>query len=927
MKGFLSEVAQALYEKYGSDVSSLNVIFPSRRARLFFTEELAHLSTEPIWQPMWLSVDDLVEELSGLRNNDRTRLITELYTVYAKYRNEPFDSFYYWGEILLADFDAIDKYMLDADVIFANVADLKLLEADTSYLDDDQKALIARFWALFEKQEYSEQQQKFLEIWMTLAPIYHEFRAVLFEKNLAYSGMAFRAAAEKIIDGNISLPRQRYVVAGFNALSKCESVIFDYLAKEHDVDFFWDFDSYYVDNQEQEAGLFLRKNLEHYPATKLPGDDFKNFARPKNITVVSAPSDSLQCKYVADFLRQHRVEGRETAIVLTDENLLIPVLHSIPPEFKAVNVTMGYPLKLTLEYSFVERLITLHSRHRKRGEATIFHHEDVEGLLAHPFVMSPESALNSTTGQIYVHAPKDLNGMAAAIFTPLDDGWQALAGYLSDILLQMADSEADTPNQDFISLIIDNIEKLRNSLAQCEVELTTATFASLLRRILQAERVSFEGEPLEGVQIMGILETRNLDFENVLLLSANDDTFPGARATSPSFIPHNLRIAHGLPTPQHHEGVFAYYFYRLLQRTDNVHISYSSKADERSSGERSRYIYQLEYESPHRAKIAHKQLAVDVSVAPVESIEVAKTPAIIEKIALGRQSPSSFFSFVQCPLKFYFRYCARLKPPEEVTKEVDAAMFGTILHKAMELYYREGCPVAEAVDRAVVSEYYGGDVAAASDTSGALLLARDIVAKYLQTNILPFDLRQNITVIELEKELTAEFDWETLVRSAGTQMSGVGGKGDWMGSPIVFSGIADRIDRLPDGRMRIVDYKTGKPNLEFKGVQSLFSGDAADQNAAALQTFIYAMIYSKTTGRDVQPALYYVRAMRDPDYSPLLIDRSAGALVESYFECRDEFEVLLAEKLAELFDPLQPFTQCADPKPCGYCDYNIICKR
>lgn len=929
MKSFLGEVASALYEKYGDEISSLNIVFPSRRARLFFGDELAKIASKPLWQPIWLSMDDLVEQICGLRSGDRTRLITELYKIYSKHRDEPFDSFYFWGEILLSDFDAVDKYLLDADVVFANVADLKQLEADLSYLEPEQREIIARFWRLFEKETFSDQQQKFLDIWTILAPVYHEFRAVLSEKGMAYSGMAFRAAVEKIRSGSLKLPRGRYVVAGFNALSKCEQVVFDYLAKHHDVDFFWDWDRYYVDNQEQEAGLFLRNNLKRYPMTTPLNDDFKNFERPKSITIVNAPSDSLQCKYVTDFLRAHPNAGKETAIVLTDENLLVPVLHSIPPEFSAVNVTMGYPLKLTLEYSFVERLITLQMRRRVRAGHIVFHHDDEVGLREHPFAKGCEGDI------------------LAEILSPAGDNWQTLAEYLTNILLRL---DGGAVNRDFVDIIVEDIDKLKNSLMLCGIELTTSTFASLLRRVLQSERVPFEGEPLEGVQVMGILETRNLDFENVLLLSTNDDTFPGARATSPSFIPHNLRIAYGLPTPQHHEGVFAYYFYRLLQRAENVHISYSSKADERSNGEQSRYIYQLKYESPHLGNIADKQLAVDVSVAEEETIEIAKTTAIIEKIAARKFSPSSFFSLVQCPLKFYFRYGAALKPPEEAATDVDAAMFGTILHKSMELYYREGCPVTDAVDRAVVSEYFGGDKAAAAEPTGALMLARDIVAKYLETNILPFDSRQETTVLELEKVLEASFDWVVLTGGTGAGIDSVidevgqeqdfdgeranrvgQGATDYMGikwiEPVVFSGVADRIDKLPSGQLRIVDYKTGRPNLVFKGVEALFSGEPDDQNAAALQTFVYAMIYTKMMGRDVQPALYYVRSMRDPEYSPLLIDQTTGAVVESYFDYREEFEAHLAAKLSELFDATQPFTQCADPKSCTYCDYNIICRR
>lgn len=885
MDSFLAQVARALYDKYGDDISSLNVIFPSRRARLFFTDELSRIASRPLWQPRWTSIGEVAEEIAGVRSGDRARLITELYKVYSRHHDEPFDAFYFWGEMLLADFDTVDKYLLDADVLFSNVADLKLLDADTSYLDDEQRRVVARFWSSFgERADYSEQQKRFIEIWTTLASVYHEFRAALTAQGLAYSGMAYRAAAEKIASGEFpKRPPQRYVVAGFNALTECEKVIFDHLSREHEVDFFWDWDHYYVDNNAQEAGLFLRENLRRYPPKTPLKDKFDNFSRPKNITVASAPSDSLQCRYVTEFLRGIERPGKETAIVLTDENLLLPVLHAIPPEVDAVNVTMGYPLKLTLEYSFTEQLIMLRTRRRERGGRVLFHHEDVSALLSHPFVGARTAAFR----QVYVAPPEGLTGLAAEIFEPVESGWKPLAEYLKNIVLQV------DGKRDFLNIIVENIDKLANSLSNCGVELTAATFASLLRRVLQSERIPYEGEPLRGVQVMGILETRNLDFENVLLLSATDDTFPGVRISAPSFIPHNLRLAYGLPTPAHHEGVYAYYFYRLLQRAGNIHIGYSMHADQRSSGEQSRYIYQLEYESPHRDRIVRRELSVDVSVEPQQSISITKTPEM-----LGRTlSPTSFFNYVQCPLKFYFRTVAGLRAPEEVTDEVGAPMFGTILHKAMELYYRgEGDPET-VVDRAIDLE------CGSAERPGALLLARDIVVKYLTASILLFDKRQRAVIDELEKPLSTT----------------IGG--------VKFAGIADRIDRLPDGRARIVDYKTGAPNLEFKGLDALFSPDMRDQNPAALQILLYAMMFAHTTGRDVQPALYYVRTMRAPDYSPLLFDRSVGGAVDSYFDCRDRFEALLKEKLDELTDLARPFSQCEDPAPCTICDYNVICKR
>lgn len=955
MQSFLAQLAGNLYERYGDDISSLNIIFPSRRARLFFSDALSSIVARPVWQPAFLSIDEVAESVAGLRGGDRIRLITELYKVYSRYHDESFDSFYFWGEILLADFDSIDKYLIDPAMLFANIADLKAIENDFDFLTAEQRTVIARFWRSFgEEAGYSEEQQRFMSIWNTLGDIYAEYRQGLAAQGLAYTGMVYRQAAERIRAGQAAgQERRRYVIAGFNALSECEKVLFDHLSVNHDVEFFWDYDHYYLDDADQESGLFLRENMRRFPQSAGLPYSYDGFSAQKNITVVAAPSDSLQCKYIAEFLDEvrragGRTPGKETAVVLTDENLLMPTLYAIPSDVDRINVTMGYPLKLTLAYSFIERLVMLQSRRRSRGGATLFYHEDAKGLLGHPYMaeaggekLAALSAEIAAAQQIYVDLSEFLpDGLAAVVFRAAGEEWTGFAAYLRQIIPMVAASPVAAEDQtgrkqrlEFFSIISGNLDKLVNSLNGCGITLSVRIFASLLRRVLQQVRVPYEGEPLQGVQVMGILETRNLDFENVLLLSVNDDTFPGNRASSPSFIPYNLRLAYGLPTPQHHEGVYAYYFYRLLQRAGNVHLVYSSRSDEKSSGEQSRYIYQLEYESPHR--IARREISVSVNLAPYRPLAVEKTPDVMAHLGEfcregGRRlSPTSFFNYVQCPLKFYFHSVARLRTGEEVTEEIEAPMFGTILHRAMELLYaplagdpapatriaemRGGQQVEMAVDRAIKEEYFRNPQAAHEDYAGNLLLVKDIIIRYINACILPFDAtQQGLVIEELEKNIYARFGFVRVDGSSGE---------------VWFGGVSDRVDRLPDGTLRIVDYKTGPEKLVFKDVESLFSQKPADQNAAAMQTMIYAMMFNRRTGRDVQPALYYVRAMNRRDYSPLLENKGMGAPVVSYIRYKDEFEGRLSRALSKLLDPADPFVQCEDSKPCQWCDFNEICKR
>lgn len=956
MNTFLGNVARHLYGQYGDEISSVRMLLPNTRSRLFFLDELGALIANPVWQPQYTSIDEIMREISGFAPVDRVRAVVELYKVYSKYHQEKFDSFYFWGEMLLNDFDQIDKYRVDADMLFTNLSDLKEIDAGLEYFNEQQKAVVRRFWDSFGSEEnYSDEKRGFLTIWQSLARIYHEFRANLAADGLAYTGMMHRDAADKIKRGEVTLPETSAVaVVGFNALSECEKVLFDYLKNVHGAQFYWDYDDYYRIDKHQEAGLFVRGNIFRYPQPADFVNETDNFVRPKKIVSVSVPSGALQCKYAADFLRRVAAQqgevGKETAIVLTDESLLIPLLYSIPPEIGEVNVTMGYPLRQTLAYSFVERLLRLQTHTRKGKSETAFYHADVTGILTHPFILELDAenalAINSeivSRSRIYIKESVFRKGTILETLFRKQEDWRRVADWIILILSAVAAPEATTATEDdrkfrreYAGLIADTLRKLSNSLSACDVEMDVPVFSSLARRMLQNLRVPYEGEPLRGIQVMGILETRNLDFDNVMVMSMNDDNFPGNPSASSSFIPHNLRLGFGLPTPQHHDGVYAYYFYRLLQRATRVDLVYSSKTDENSSGEESRYIYQLEYESPHVVK--HTDVGLNVAISTSHPIEVAKD----EEIVTGLQgyldgggqtiSPTALNAYLDCPLKFYFRYLARLKPDDEVVEEVDMPMFGTILHKAMELLYEPliGIPepgarikqlidttvVTDAVDQAISDVWLHGEEFKVEECEGNMLMIRDIVIRYMNKNILPYDSRMSgVTISALERRLTSPFSF-----SAGESTH-----------EVVFSGLADRVDTLPGGRIRIVDYKTGAPHADFASVESLFVTEAKERNPAVLQTLLYSMIVTRMQvvgeieGVDVSPALYYVRLMNKPDYSPLINSKEGS--VFGYAPYREEFEERLGELLAELFNPAMPFVQCVDTKPCEFCDFAPICRR
>ena len=949
MQTFLSEVAQRLYAKYGNDISSLSVMFSSRRARLFFADALSGIADRPIWEPEYLSMDDLMGELLSLQSADKIRLVTELYRVYSRYHKEPFDKFYFWGELLLADFDMIDKYMIDASQLFRNISDIKELEADVSYLTPEQLRIISEFWSTIgEEKEWSEQKRRFLAVWRTLGTIYEEYRERLRSLGIGYTGMIYREAIGRIERGEVQPAEARhYVVAGFNALSTCERRLLDYLSKNYDTDFFWDYDDYYVDNKAQEAGMFVRQSLRELPpADGISHDNLRNIA---SLHVVSTDTNVAQCKYAVSVLRELAKKGKldkETAVVLTDENLLMPLLYALPNEEKnigSVNVTMGYPLSNTLAYSFVERLLELqnHARMNKEGECA-FYYADVDGLLTHPYVADIDKKTIASIRDNIVRNRLISVPQATLAATPLlarlfrrTESWNDLLNYLCDALAVAAEIPYNGDEvrfrTEYLSVTAQNITQLRNMLLSCEMEISVDVCRALVHRHLQSVRIPFKGEPLEGLQVMGILETRNLDFRNVLILSMTDDNFPGARTADSSFIPYNLRFAYGLPTPEHHEGVYAYYFYRLIQRAENVYMFYCSHADEKGTGEPSRYIRQLEYETSF--PISYTEVGADVNMLDSEPVAIRKDAGVADVLASftdGRSflSPTAFSRYVQCPLKFYFASVAKIRTDDELTDEVDNATFGNIFHKAAELFYAnvideehpaehlkkllESDAVERAVDAAICRVYFGREDDVLPELSGDLTIVRDIVCTYLRNNVVPYDIAHNdFVVLSTERDVAYDFPFT------------VGGEQRLMR----FKGISDRVDSLGNGLLRVVDYKTGPEHLDFNGLEQLFHGEAKQGQSNIINTLLYAMMLSHECGRDALPALYYVRKMNDSGYSPLFYDKSLKRKGVPYSEYANEFEGYVAEMLAEIFDLSKPFTQCEDDDVCQWCDFADICAR
>lgn len=908
MKSFLEQAAESLWQTYGEEISTLKLVFPSKRARLFFGEALSKLIERPLWQPEYLSIDDFVWQLSTLRQTDKLRLVAELYKIYSRYHNETFDKFYDWGMMLLQDFDTIDKYMVDARSLFRNISDLK--EIDAQFADDSPELEIVReFWRNFASGKvHSIEQQEFLRIWTSLADIYTEFKTRLAKLSAAYPGMAYRTVAENIEE--LYTQSHTYCFLGFNALNSCEHKLFKHLQEKGDAIFLWDYSTLYIDELQQEAGRFIRRNIKHFPQSIALNIEYN---RNLDVEVIASPTDILQCKSLTTKLEEiYRRQGyvdKETAVVLTDENLLQVVLTSIPECVSQVNITMGYPVTNSVVYNLLERILQLQIR-RIGNE---FYHRDVVGLLSHPYVCEhhPQQTKKLSDAivsqqKIYIHE-NELSEFST-IFSP-QDGLNELQSYLLRVLTSISATD-DLTRREFTYSLIEAIAKLQTTISNCTIELNTHIYISLLRNVLRQLRIPYTGEPLGGLQILGILETRNVDFRNVIMLSVSDDNFPGNRAAS-SYIPFNLRQAYNLPTATDAEAMYAYYFYRLIQRADHLTMLYTSAADDKSTGEQSRYIYQLEYESPF--KVRRTEVKLEIGRPMTRDIVVQKDAMMVDKLRKKRFAPSSLSRYIHCPMQFYFRDVERILTLESVDEEFSKLELGNVLHYTLEEIYKP--LINKPNPQQVIKKISQGQISLVIDhflnevshqrkqtQSGNLRIVQDVLVRYVN-RILTYDAhRKDLFVVDrLEHKISVPLHGVTI------------------------SGTTDRVDRLEDGSLAIVDYKSGKGDkLNMDSIERLFDTDKT--NKAAFQTMLYCSMFKAMERIDATPMLYICNQMASPDYSPYL-EMKKEVITHITLEYETEFNDRLESLITTILDESVPFIQCEDTDKCQWCDYSTICKR
>ena len=948
---FLKYVAQDLIAKFGQDLSRMAVVFPNKRASLFMNEQLACLSDRPIWSPSYITISDLFRRHSHLTVGDSIKLICDLHKSFnaCTGNDETLDKFYGWGQLLLSDFDDIDKNMVDADKVFANLRDIHEFD-DVSYLSEEQKKILQAFFKNFDEDHDTELKRRFLNLWSHFKDIYHDFNQRLSDQGIAYEGALYRQVA---LNEDIEFEYDQYVFVGFNVLQKVEQALFKRLKGMGKAMFYWDFDRYYLADGKQEAGHFIRQYLDIFPNELDNQSDelYKQFTQPKDITYLSAPTENMQARYITTWLREKgRIEaGKNTAIVMCDEQLLQTVIHCIPPEAGKINITTGYPLAQSPVASLINVLLMLQtSGHILNTDK--YRLAAVKRALRHPYAQYISE--NHQTLLTHLETEKhyfptrselSMDDGLSLLFTDIDDDPTncLITKWILNVLKRIGQQGRDNEDaffQESVFRMYTLINRLSDLIAAGDLTINLTTFERLMAQLIQATSIPFHGEPAEGIQVMGVLETRNLDFDHLLVLSCNDGNMPKG-VSDTSFIPHALREAYGLTTVKHKVAIYAYHFHRLIQRASDVTLTYNNSTEISHTGEMSRFMLQMMVESGHPIQRYSMQCGQSMETHGPEAIE--KNEQVMQALnQLEQLSPTAINRYLRCPLQFYYNILAGLKEPE-AEDAVDNRMFGNIFHRSAELIYThlkeknqriqasdihdlrtKGKRIEQFVDQAFNEELFNvSSQGYRPEYNGLQLINRRVIIDYLN-RLLQIDEKLAPFVIKsLEEKVSSTLTFETV---QGSHSLSIGG-------------YIDRLDEIvnPDGthRIRVIDYKTGKSMTSTPvDVDDIFTDEKLSEKHKDyyLQTFLYASIVKHNpqlnpTQLPVSPALLFIQQTAGEDYDPtLLLEKEKVRDIGAHDA---KFKENLQRLLSEIYNPSIPFAPTSELKRCTYCPYRQLCDR
>lgn len=937
---FLKQTARFYFDSEQT-LNKICFVFPTRRSVVFFKKHLCECIRDasgslPLLAPTLLTVNEFFYEATRLKAADRITLLLELYECYKELnpKAEPLDEFIFWGDIILGDFNDVDKYLIDPKQLYANVSDLKSVEDTFEYLTDNQRQAIERFIDHFRIQDKKvtadiggakDAKEDFRHIWNIMYPLYLSFNARLEERGLAYEGMVYRRLAEEmderpirdILDGGISDSKpSKFVFVGLNALNECEKKTLRKMRDASLAEFCWDWSGDMIKDPLNKASLFMRENIKEFKPAFTPDPDG---VKPPQINVISVPSSVGQAKQLPEILSAYE----DCAIVLPDESMLIPVLNSIPPQIEDINVTMGYPIASSALYSLMDDIAVMQIHLRKRNGNVSIYHKHVWAILGSSIIRHiMDDAALKLTGQIksqgkYYIPIESFKGIPVLemIFR---EGAEDFPTYQQEIISCIAPRLAENPQMALEMQFAKEYYMCISRLKAMELPVTLVTYVRLLQQLLSPVNVPFKGEPLKGLQIMGPLEIRALDFKNIIILSANENVFP-RRSSSSSFIPPELRKGFGLPTYEYQDAMWAYYFYRMISRAENVWMMYDSRTEGLKSGEESRYIKQLRY---HFDYPLNEYVVSSEIKAPEGDGSVNKLPEHIQKARSLVYSASTINLYQTCPLMFYYGKIEGLKPEEELSESLDASMIGNIWHETMRfLFFGQ-----ERVTRSYLNSWLDReddirskvrslicDELKTDEVTGRNLVTENVIVRYVRQAIIKdielLDSRgiDSFEILGLEKKLVSKihgFD---------------------------FIGYIDRLDSLEPGMARVVDYKSGKDSSSLLKVTDSTVQQAIDvifnerykkrkEGRAAFQFYIYDRLLkneSEFASLDLYNSMYAVKEIFKsvPKVNPMN---------EEFCNCMDE---KLKEILDEIVNPDIPFRMSSDKDACTYCDFKTICGR
>lgn len=965
-KTFLEYVAEDIISRWGTRLASTAVVFPNKRAALFMNEHLAKIAGKPIWSPTYITISELFRNHSEKVVGDSIKLICDLHKVFTGCTGieESLDHFYGWGQLMLADFDDIDKNMADADKVFCNIKDYHALD-DTSYLSEEQREMLKKFFDSFSDNHDTELKRRFVSLWSHFGDIYHSYNKRLEEQGIGYEGAVYREVAT---NKDIDFKYDRYIFVGFNMLQKVEQQLFETLKKQDKAFFYWDYDKAYMPDENQRnsscAGHYIAMYQQQFPnLLDCERDEiYNNLHRKKQITYISSPTENAQAKYVSKWLGSNdRIkDGRHTAVVLCNEDILQPILHSLPDEADKVNITSGYQLGMTPIATLATHLLNLYTT-GNRSKRNSYALQFVNKVLRHPYARYISQQCSTIAASLQQHRQfypshqtltDNGNDAGLCMLFPNSDYWNTAKGESANsktaanatLLRQLcnviktvgvnAKDVKDALFQESTFRMYTVINRLL-SLSECgDLDVDTTTLRRLIKQLVDSTTIPFHGEPIVGIQIMGVLETRNLDFDHLLLLSCNEGNMPKGVNDS-SFIPYSIRKAYGLTTIDNKVAIYSYYFHRLLQRATDITIMYNNATDNGQTGEMSRFMLQFMIDS--NFDIKHQSLLTQNKIATRKPTPIIKDELVTARLnSMNSLSPSAINRYIRCQLAFFYQNVAKIKEPDENEEDViDNRIFGNIFHKAAYLIYEKAADKDGVVNKSsltawlerpkllddVVNQAFDEELFKTGnktpDYNGMQVINKEVITEYLRL-LIKADLKNApFTILAIEKKF-----YQKMTLSNG--------------NTIEVGGIIDRLDKVNDETsgsetIRVVDYKTGhQATSKIKNIEEVFADTNISQKHSDyyLQAMLYSLIVRHSpewngSNLPVSPALIFIKNALKSDYDPVL---GIGVKrIDDIEEYAEEFSSLFKAKVEDIFNPNMPFTPTDDKSRCALCPYKELC--